>query len=141
MEQPVVPVIKQDTVLIEDPLVKAKEMAVTIIGNFAFNSVQLLNDEDTKIKSLSSILIKNPDIYLNITGHTDNIGSHEVNLRYGMRRALTMKQKFIEQGVPELQLFTQSKAYDEPLVPNTTKANRAKNRRVEMKALRKNKLH
>lgn len=136
VDQPAVPVIKHDAVPVQDPLVKAKEIAVSIIGNFAFNSVQLLNDEDAKIKALSVLLNKNPDIYLYITGHTDNIGSHEVNLRYGMRRALTMKQKFIEQGVSDLKLFKQSKAYDEPLVRNTTKANRAKNRRVEIMAFR-----
>lgn len=139
VNKPAAPVIKQDTVPVEDPLVKAKEIAGTIIGNFAFNSVQLLNDQDAKIKALNVLLKTNPDIYLTITGHTDNIGSHEVNLRVGMRRAQTMKQEFIEQGVSELNLITQSKAYDEPLVRNTTDANRAKNRRVEIKALRRSK--
>jgi len=139
VDKPAVPVIKQDTVPVEDPLVKAKEIAGTIIGNFAFNSVQLLNDQEAKIKALYVLLKTNPDIYLTITGHTDNIGSHEVNLRVGMRRAQTMKREFIEQGVSELNLFTQSKAFDEPLVRNTTNANRAKNRRVEIKAFRRTK--
>lgn len=138
-DQPAIPVKKQDTVPVEDPLVKAKEIAGTIIGNFGFNSVQLLNDQDAKIRALNVLLKTNPDIYLTITGHTDNIGSHEVNLRVGMRRAQTMKKEFIEQGVSELNLLTQSKAYDEPLVRNTTNANRAKNRRVEIKLFRRTK--
>ena len=85
---------------------------------------------------LSEILKANPDISLNITGHTDNIGSHELNVNYGMRRANSMKQKFMALGVPESQLSVQSKSFDEPLVPNTSDENRFKNRRVEVKAFR-----
>jgi outer membrane protein OmpA-like peptidoglycan-associated protein len=136
VEQPAVPVIKRDTVQVEDPLLKAKRIAATIVANFKFKSDQIGNSEDNKIQVLSDILKAYSDIRLYITGHTDDIGSHEVNLRYGMRRANSMKQKYIDQGVSESQLVTQSKAYDEPLVPNTSKANRAKNRRVELKVFR-----
>lgn len=136
VEQPTAPVVKRDTVQVEDPLVKAKRIAATIGANFKFRSYQVGNSEEDNIHLLSDILKANPDICLNITGHTDNIGSHGLNVIYGMRRANSMKQKFIVNGVPESQMTIQSKAFDEPLVPNTSAENRFKNRRVEVTAFR-----
>lgn len=53
------------------------------------------------------------------------------------QRAIEIQQKLIKLGAARTQLTALSKAYDEPLVPNTTEANRAKNRRVELTLLRK----
>ena len=54
-----------------------------------------------------------------------------------MKRVENVMQRFIEQGVPEIQLIGESKAYDDPLVPNTSAENRAKNRREEIKVFKK----
>lgn len=53
------------------------------------------------------------------------------------QRAIEIQQKLIKLGAARTQLTALSKVYDEPLVPNTTEANRAKNRRVELTLLRK----
>jgi len=55
-----------------------------------------------------------------------------------MKRVDTVIQKFLDQGVPESQLIGESKGYDEPLVPNDTAENRAKNRRVEINVIKDN---
>jgi len=110
-----------------------KEIAQTINFNFGLNSVHATSIDNEKILILSNMMKGNTDVKMKIIGHTCNVGSHTVNLKIGMKRAEAMKKKFIEQGVPEFQLVTQSKAYDEPLVPNTSNANRIKNRRVELK--------
>jgi len=54
-------------------------------------------------------------------------------LKLGLKRADNAKQEFVDLGVSNSQLIDESKAYDEPLVPNTSDENRAKNRRVEIK--------
>lgn len=126
------PVVIPETVRTESPFEVANRLAAIIGANFANKSYILGNSEDEKIKQLSDILKVNPNISLNIKGHTDNTGSHEINFKYGMKRALAMKQKFVEQGVSESQMKVHSKAYDEPLAPNTTEENKSKNRRVEV---------
>ncbi len=58
-------------------------------------------------------------------------------MKLGTQRAIEIQNKLIQFGAPRAQLLTQSKAYDDPLVPNTTAANRAKNRRVEFELIMK----
>jgi len=103
---------------------------------FGFNSYQVRNAKNDKIKELSRILKANSYIHVRFVGHTCNIGSHSINLTLGKKRAVSVQQKFIDQGVSESQLSVESKAYDQPLVPNTSESNRAKNRRVEIKVYR-----
>ena len=52
-------------------------------------------------------------------------------MRVGLKRANTVKQKLVDLGVSASQISTESKAFDEPMVPNTSDENMAKNRRVE----------
>lgn len=134
-EMPIVPIIQpRDTTIqeIEDPFEKAKRIAATIGVNFAVKSNQIGDSENEKVKALSEILNANPLICIQIIGHTDNTGSYELNLNYGLKRALAMKQKFILNRVSDTQLTTKSMSYSVPLVPNTTNENKAKNRRVEL---------
>lgn len=122
-----------DSVQNDDAYERAKIIAASINIMFGFNSAKVTNAKNDKIKELSDILKANSYIHLRFVGHTDNIGSHRINVRFGMKRADNVKQKFIDQGVSRSQLISESKAYDEPLVPNTSSSNRAKNRRVEIK--------
>lgn len=134
INKPIVPVVqpRDTTVQEEDPFEKAKRIAASIRVNFVTESDKIGSSENEKVKALSDILKTHSDICINIYGHTDNTGSHEVNLKYGMKRALTMKQKFLKQEVPASQMTTRSFSYDVPLVPNTSEENMAKNRRAEI---------
>lgn len=137
-EQPVQTVLPVESVKSDDMFIEAQKIATSMNLMFQFNSYQVENAKNDKIKELSDILKTNPDIHLLLVGHTCNIGTHRVNLILGMKRAISVKQKFMRQGVSESQLSTESKAYDQPLVPNTSRANRARNRRVEIKVSKKN---
>jgi OmpA-OmpF porin, OOP family len=102
---------------------------------FAKNSDKKIQEESEKIKELSDMLKTNPNLCLRITGHTCNWGTHRNNLRVGLRRANSVRAKLIVQGASSNQLTTESKGDNEPLVPNTSEANRKKNRRVEIKVV------
>lgn len=134
--QPEKPIAQVDPVQNDDAYERAKIIARSINIMFGFNSAKVTNAKNDQIKELSDILKANSYIHLRFVGHTDNIGSHKINVRFGMKRADNVKQKFIDQGVPRAQLISESKAYDEPLVPNTSSSNRAKNRRVEIKVFK-----
>lgn len=82
---------------------------------------------------LAEILKKNPDLQLDIFGHTCNVGPLDVNKQLGLRRAKWAKLELTKRGVSDKQIECQSKWYSEPLFPNNSAANRAKNRRFEIK--------
>ena len=66
-----------------------------------------------------------------ITGHTDNTGNAEQNLRYyGMKRAESLRDYMVKQGVSADQIRCESKGQTEPIAPNNTREGRARNRRA-----------
>lgn len=89
------------------------------------------NTHLTELELLAESLKANSDLNLRIIGHTCDIGTREVNMRVGLKRANVVKEQLMELGVNASQIVTETKAFDEPLVPNTSEENRAKNRRVE----------
>lgn len=69
-----------------------------------------------------------------ITGHTDNYGDPRQNLEfYGIKRAEALKAYMVEQGVDAGKIRCDSKGDKEPIAPNDTRANRAKNRCVNIR--------
>jgi outer membrane protein OmpA-like peptidoglycan-associated protein len=85
-----------DSGLTKDPVVKAQEIAASLNLTFGFGLDQSTNVENDKIKALSDILNVNQNITLCIVGHCCNIGSHEVNIREGLKRAIAIKQLIIK---------------------------------------------
>jgi outer membrane protein OmpA-like peptidoglycan-associated protein len=113
----------------------AIEVAEKIKFRFDLNSAVPLNLQDDKYTELANILKANPEMKLQITGHTCDEGTKEVNIKVGMDRANAVKDIFLEKGVPASQMTTETKYYLEPLVPNTSEENRAQNRRAEFKII------
>lgn len=85
-----------------------------------------------KIDEIAAIMKENPDLNFLVVGHTCNLGSLEVNRTVGQKRANSLRDELLKRGVPAAQLSTESRWYKEPLVPNTSEANRKRNRRVEV---------
>lgn len=121
-----------------DPFERAKQIASSMNQWFDFDSFEITNANNSHTKELSDILKANPNMLLVFVGYTCNIGTQVINIKLGMKRVDTVIQKFLDQGVPESQLIGESKGYDEPLVPNDTAENRAKNRRVEINVIKDN---
>jgi OOP family OmpA-OmpF porin len=128
------PIIKDSNPIEKEKIVEQTlETQSTIIIYFVKNSVQVRNGENKKITEICDMLKANPNQIVRITGHTCNWGTRKNNLRVGLRRATSVKTKLRKQGVFANQLSTESIGENEPLVPNTSEANRKKNRRVEIK--------
>lgn len=77
-----------------------------------------------------------PDIAVEISGHTDNTGDRDMNLRLSSGRANAVKTWLVNKGIAESRLTTRGAGPDEPVVPNTTAENRQRNRRVEFKRMK-----
>lgn len=82
--------------------------------------------------NLKEYLAQNPEKNVYLTGHTDNTGSAELNMRYGQKRADAYKAALVKYGIPADRVFTDSKGQTEPIADNATEEGRAKNRRVDM---------
>ena len=74
-----------------------------------------------------------PDIVLEVSGYTDNIGSAQKNLKLSQDRADAVKAYLVGKGVAADRITSTGYGVDNPVADNATRAGRAKNRRVEVK--------
>ena len=105
---------------------------------FAFNdSTAILNTRyQNYLNQIAEDMKENPEKIIMITGHTCDIGSYDANYKVALRRAGFAKQQLMQRGISPDRIKTQSKAYLEPLVPNTSEENRKINRRIEFKYIK-----
>lgn len=99
-------------------------------------------DQDVlKMESMDSIqrfvdfMQSNPGYHAEIQGHTDSDGSEYYNLDLSERRANAVMNALIQRGVDVRRLTSKAFGESEPLLPNTSTANKAKNRRVVAKLI------
>jgi outer membrane protein OmpA-like peptidoglycan-associated protein len=106
-------------------------------GNFKFGKTTLPDEAKAKIDEMVSQLKTDPkNIYLEIEGHTDNVGDAKTNERIGLERAEAVKRYLYEQyQIPLHKMNVISYGKEKPIAPNKTRAGRAQNRRVVIKVL------
>jgi peptidoglycan-associated lipoprotein len=106
-------------------------------GNFKFGKVNLPDEAKAKIDEMVAQMKQDPkNIYLEIEGHTDNVGDKAINEKIGLERADAVKRYLYEQyQIPLHKMNVISYGKDKPVAPNKTKAGRAQNRRVVIKVL------
>ena len=85
------------------------------------------------LNQIAAIFIENKDYIVEVQGHTDNTGSYELNKELSDKRANSVRDYLIGQGVDFQRLTAVGYGPDVPIADNKTKAGRAKNRRVEFK--------
>jgi outer membrane protein OmpA-like peptidoglycan-associated protein len=108
-----------------------------VFNNITFetNSAELNTESYAELNRLLNFLERNPDIKIEIAAHTDDIGSNEYNSRLSDKRAESVVKFLVSSNIAKNRV--QSKGYGElqPMVPNDSDENRAKNRRVEIKII------
>lgn len=87
--------------------------------------------EKAVVDELCEKMKADKSIKIVITGHTDNYGDPRQNLEfYGIRRAESLRDYMVKQGVDVNQIRCASKGQTEPIAPNNTREGRARNRRA-----------
>jgi peptidoglycan-associated lipoprotein len=106
-------------------------------GGFKFGKSAMPDEAKADIDQLVQQLKSNPNgAYIEIEGHTDNVGSKELNYKLGLERAEAVKRYLYEQHqVPLHKINVISYGEEKPIAPNKTKEGRAQNRRVVIKVL------
>ena len=89
----------------------------------------------TVLDIVAASLVANPDIRIEIAGHTDNTGSSATNERLSQSRAEAVRAYLASKGVGPERMVAKGYGPSVPVAPNTTAAGRAQNRRVELRQL------
>jgi outer membrane protein OmpA-like peptidoglycan-associated protein/tetratricopeptide (TPR) repeat protein len=100
---------------------------------FETDSFGILPESEPELTKLVSFLKNNPNLEVEIQGHTDNSGRTESNLELSKMRAKSVVEYLVSNGIPGIRL--QSKGFGEtsPVAPNDTDGGRKLNRRTTVK--------
>lgn len=79
----------------------------------------------------------NESLKMEISGHTDNVGSLAVNTKLSANRAKAVVDYLVANGIDRTRLEAKGYGFSQPVAPNNTRAGREKNRRVEFKVISK----
>jgi peptidoglycan-associated lipoprotein len=106
-------------------------------AGFKFGQSKIPADMQAQLDQLVAQLKANPNGgYIEIEGHTDNVGAKDTNYKIGLERAEAVKRYLYEnQQIPLHKMNVISYGEEKPIAPNKTKAGRAQNRRVVIKVL------
>jgi len=103
--------------------------------HFEFGSAVLSPSSKAGINMIANFLNDNPDVVVELAGHTDNVGDAEFNQNLSVDRANVVRNVLISKGISPERMQAAGYGDTRPLVPNDTDENRALNRRTEMKIL------
>ena len=96
----------------------------TIVPPPKSNSYTILNQ-------VADLLRENPKVSLEVQGHTDNVGDAAYNMKLSQARAEAVRKYLVSHGIEASRLVARGYGATQPIVPNTSDANRAVNRRSQ----------
>jgi outer membrane protein OmpA-like peptidoglycan-associated protein/tetratricopeptide (TPR) repeat protein len=118
-------------------LIKVKVGKKVVLNNILFQTGKsiLTSSSYTELDRLLGILNDNPQMKIEISGHTDNTGSLQLNLKLSEDRAKAVVEYLVQKGIDRTRLEYKGFGPQQPIAENTTADGRSKNRRVEFKIL------
>lgn len=104
---------------------------------FATDSFELKEESNAELQTILELMQKNPQIKIEISGHTDNIGKEDYNLTLSKNRAISVKQWLENNGINPERIVAKGYGKTQPIADNNTEEGRNLNRRTEFKILSK----
>ena len=110
-----------------------------ILKNIFFDTdkSELKTESLSEIDRLITLLIKNPLLKIEISGHTDNVGTKEYNQNLSLLRAKAVYEYLIVKGINKNRLSYIGYGMSQPIDSNDTPDGQTKNRRTEFKVVEK----
>ncbi|MCM1169858.1 MAG: OmpA family protein [Bacteroides sp.] len=96
---------------------------------------QLEKSSTGELERLFLFLAQNPDVRIEISGHTDNVGSAQYNKTLSENRAKAVADYLKAKGIDPARIVAVGYGFDKPVADNQSEEGRAKNRRTELKIL------
>jgi len=114
-----------------------KEIIILPDIHFEFDKAVIKPESFPVLDSIAQWLLSRPSMVVEIAGHTDSIGSATYNLSLSQRRAEAVREYLIEKGVSPERIYARGYGETQPISSNSTEEGRAKNRRVEIRIIKK----
>jgi outer membrane protein OmpA-like peptidoglycan-associated protein/Tol biopolymer transport system component len=107
----------------------------TVLRNIFYetDSYALKEESMVELDKLVRFLKENPAIRIEISGHTDNIGSAEYNMKLSENRSRTVAEYLIKASIDKERITYKGYGFSNPVAVNETEEGRAQNRRTEIK--------
>lgn len=99
---------------------------------FAFNKYELKPEARERLAKISGIVLAYPDLKLEIDGYTDSVGSDEYNEQLSDKRAESVRDFLVSNGVNMNNVVARGMGKADPVADNSTAQGRQLNRRVEL---------
>lgn len=127
----------QSFVDLEIPLEAIEKDRAEILNNIFFKTGEYILDDKSKVEldKLSDFLHKNKTIKIEISGHTDDVGSDTENMTLSQRRAQSVQYYLQQSGIAADRILAKGYGETKPMAPNDSDENRQKNRRIEWRIL------
>src|SRR5712691_8619559 len=119
---------KQTLIVVRKDRIELKQQI-----HFATSKAVILKDSYRVLRQVARALKDAPGVTVRVEGHTDNVGSRGRNLKLSQRRADAVKEFLVRQGVLRSRIVSEGFGPTRPIAPNTNRAGRAANRRVEFR--------
>lgn len=97
---------------------------------FETGSAELKNESVAELNKLVQFMVKNPDIRIEISGHTDNVGSDAMNQKLSEDRANAVANYLFDKGIDRQRVRSVGYGKTRPIDTNDTEQGRANNRRT-----------
>jgi OOP family OmpA-OmpF porin len=115
---------------------EVKKFTGTIQGiEFDFGKATIRPKSKPTLDAAAKVLTDYPELKIEISGHTDNVGPRQKNVDLSQARADSVKAYLVDKGISGDRIQTRGAGPDEHIADNKTAANRQKNRRIEFKLL------
>ncbi len=113
------------------------ETPPVVLNNVFFEtgSAELLPRSKVELDKLYDLLVQNPELKIQINGHTDNVGSVQSNKELSMNRAKAVYDYLVEKGINPSRLRYKGFGESKPVISNDTEEGRRLNRRTEFQII------
>jgi hypothetical protein len=119
------------------PLEAIEKDRAEVLNNIFFQTGKFELDDKSKVElnKMVDFLNKNRSIKIEISGHTDDVGSDAENMELSRRRALSVQQYLHKSGVGSERISSKGYGETKPVANNDSETNRQMNRRIEWRIL------
>jgi OOP family OmpA-OmpF porin len=103
---------------------------------FEQGTAQLQNENNDELQALINLLTENPNMEIEIIGHTDIEGNPIENMKLSQERVKAIKNRLVNEGVATLRIKTKAYGSQKPLTRKRDELSKQLNRRVEVKIIK-----
>jgi OOP family OmpA-OmpF porin len=116
------------------PLVKGNTATINNLF-FDLGKATLKPESEPELRRILQVMKENVALVIEISGHTDNTGSDEINNKLSLERANAVKENLLKGGIDQARIKTKGYGKSKPKADNATEEGRQINRRVEIEIL------